>query len=149
MVRKEDFQSELHEALRSGDTLRRDTLRMALTAIKLEEVKKRGPLDEGDIISVLQKEAKVRHEAINDAKKAGRNDLLDDLYGSLKILEAYLPQPLTEEEVTQLAKEAIKETGAETAKEIGQVMKVLIPRIQGRMDGKVVNQIVRSLLLTD
>ena len=149
MVRKEDLQSELHDALRSGDSLRKDTLRLVLSAIKLAEVEKRGPLDESDILSVLQKEAKVRHESISDAKKAEREDLLDDLYASLKIVETYLPQPLTEEDITQLAQEAINETGAKTPKEMGQVMKVLMPRIQGRADGKVVNEIVRSLLSAD
>ena len=149
MVRKEDLQSELHDALRSGDSLRKDTLRLVLSAIKLAEVEKRGPLDESGILSVLQKEAKVRHESISDAKKAEREDLLDDLYASLKILETYLPQPLTEEDLTQLAQEAIKETGAKTPKEMGQVMKVLMPRVQGRADGKVVNEIVRSLMLAD
>jgi len=149
MVRKEDLQSELHEALRSGDSLRKSTLRLALSAIKLVEVEKRGPLDEGGILSVLQKEVKIRHESISDAKKAGREDLLDDLYASLEILKSYLPQPLAEEEVTQLAQEAITETGAKTPKEMGQVMKILMPRVQGRADGKVVNEIVRSLLQAD
>jgi uncharacterized protein YqeY len=149
MVRKEDLQSELQDAIRSGDSLKKDTLRLALSAIKLVEVEKRGPLDEGGILSVLQKEAKVRHESIEEAKIAGREDLLDDLHASLRIIESYLPQPLTEEEVIQLAQEAISETGAESPKEMGQVMKVLMPRIQGRADGKMVSGIVRSLLQAD
>ena len=146
MIRKEDLQSELQDAIRSGDSLKKDTLRLALSAIKLVEVEKRGPLDEGGILSVLQKEAKVRHESIEEAKIAGREDLLDDLHASLRIIESYLPQPLTEEELIQLAQEAISETGAESPKEMGQVMKVLMPRIQGRADGKMVSGIVRSLL---
>jgi uncharacterized protein YqeY len=149
MVRKEDLQSELQDAIRSGDSLKKDTLRLALSAIKLVEVEKRGPLDEGGILSVLQKEAKVRHESIEEAKIAGREDLLDDLHASLRIIESYLPQPLTEEQVIQLAQEAISETGAESPKEMGQVMKVLMPRIQGRADGKMVSGIVRSLLQAD
>ena len=146
MVQKEALQSELHEAIKAGDALRKDTLRLALTAIKLAEVEKLGPLDESGVLAVLQKEAKVRHEAISDAKKAGRDDLLDELYAGLDILEAYLPQPLSEKEVTQLAKEAITETGASDVKGMGQVMKVLMPRVQGRADGKVVSNIVRALL---
>jgi uncharacterized protein YqeY len=149
MVRKEDLQSELQDAIRSGDSLKKDTLRLALSAIKLVEVEKRGPLDEDGILSVLQKEAKVRHESIEEAKIAGREDLLDDLHASLRIIESYLPQPLTEEQVIQLAQEAISETGAESPKEMGQVMKVLMPRIQGRADGKMVSGIVRSLLQAD
>lgn len=149
MVRKETLQSEMQDAIRSGDSLRKDTLRLALSAIKLAEVEKREPLDENGILTVLQKEAKVRHEAISDAKMAEREDLLEELYGGLKIIESYLPQPLTEEEVTQLAQEAINESGATTPKEMGQVMKVLMPRVQGRSDGKVVSNIVRSLLQSD
>jgi uncharacterized protein YqeY len=149
MVRKEDLQSELQDAIRSGDSLKKDTLRLALSVIKLVEVEKRGPLDEDGILSVLQKEAKVRHESIEEAKIAGREDLLDDLHASLRIIESYLPQPLTEEELIQLAQEAISETGAESPKEMGQVMKVLMPRIQGRADGKMVSGIVRSLLQAD
>jgi len=149
MVRKEDLQSELQDAIRSGDSLKKDTLRLALSSIKLVEVEKRGPLDEGGILSVLQKEAKLRHEAIEEAKTAGREDLLDELNASLKIIESYLPHPLNEKEVIQLAQEAISETGAGSPKEMGQVMKVLMPRIQGRADGKMVSGVVRSLLQAD
>ena len=146
MVQKEALQSELQEAIKAGDALRKDTLRLALTAIKLAEVETRGPLDEHAVRAVLQKEAKVRHEAISDAKKAGRDDLLDNLYAGLEILEGYLPQPLSDEEVTQIVKEAITETGVSDLKGMGQVMKVVMPRIQGRADGKVVSNIVRALL---
>jgi uncharacterized protein YqeY len=146
MVLKEDLQNDLQNAIRSGDNLKRDTLRMALTAIKLAEVEKRGPLDEAATISVLQKEAKVQQEAIEDAQKAGREDLIKQFRSILKILETYLPEPLTEEVVMQLAKDAILEVGGETPQDMGKVMGVLMPRIQGRMDGKKVSQIVRNLL---
>jgi uncharacterized protein YqeY len=146
MVLKEDLQNELKSAIRSGDNLRRDTLRMALTAIKLAEVEKRGPLDKDAVLSVLQKEAKVQQEAIEDAEKAGREDLIKNLNAALKIIETYLPEPLTEEEVTQLAQDAITEVGAETPQDMGKVMGSLMPRIKGRMDGKIVSQIVRTLL---
>lgn len=146
MVLKEDLQTELKQTMRSGDHLRRDTIRMVLAAIKLAEVENRGPLDQAAITSVLQKEVKVQHEAIEDAKKAGRQDLIETANARLKILETYLPEPLSEEEVTQLAQNVIEEIGAQTPKEMGQVMKVLMPRVQGRIDGKIVNQIVRSLL---
>lgn len=146
MVLKEDLQNELKDAIRSGDNLKRDTLRMALTAIKLAEVEKRGPLDETAILTVLQKEAKVQQESIEDAQKAGREDLTKHFNGVLEILKTYLPEPLTEEEVRQLAQDVIKEVGGESPQDMGKVMGVLIPRIKGRMDGKIVSQIVRSLL---
>ncbi|OGO18339.1 MAG: hypothetical protein A2Z14_18595 [Chloroflexi bacterium RBG_16_48_8] len=149
MVLKEDLQAELKEAMRSGDHLRRDTIRMALAAIKLTEVEKRVPLDESAVLSVLQKEVKIQLEAIEDAKKAGRQDLIKTLEAGQKILESYLPEPLSEEEVTQLAQDVIKEIHAQTPQEMGKVMKVLMPRVQGRADGKIINQIVRSLLLKE
>lgn len=146
MVLKEDLQTELKQTMRSGDHLRRDTIRMVLAAIKLAEVENRGPLDQAGVTSVLQKEVKVQHEAIEDAKKAGREDLIETANARLKILETYLPEPLSEEEVTQLAQNVIEEIGAQTPQEMGQVMKILMPRVQGRIDGKIVNHIVRSLL---
>jgi uncharacterized protein YqeY len=149
MVLKEDLQNELKQAIRSGDHLRRDTLRMVLAAIKLAEVEKRGSLDQNGILSVLQKEVKVQHEAIEDAKKAGREDLIKNLNARLEILETYLPEPLSEEEVKQLAQDVIREVNAQKPQDMGKVMKVLMPRVQGRIDGKIVNQIVRSLLLEE
>jgi uncharacterized protein YqeY len=146
MVLKEDLQAELKQAIRSGDHLRRDTIRMVLAAIKLTEVENRGALDQAAVTSVLQKEVKVQHEAIEDAKKAGREDLIENINAKLKILETYLPEPLSEGEVTQLAQDVIDEIGAQTPKDMGNVMKILMPRVQGRIDGKMVNQIVRSLL---
>ena len=149
MVLKEDLQNELKHAMKTGDHLRRDTIRMILAAIKLVEVEKRGPLDEAAILSVLQKEVKVQHEAIEDAKKAGREDLIQTIKARLEILESYLPEPLSEEEVTQIAQNVIEEIHAQGPQDLGKVMQVIMPRVQGRIDGKIVNQIVRSLLLKE
>jgi uncharacterized protein YqeY len=149
MVLKEDLQNELKQTMRSGDHLRRDTIRMILTGIKLTEVEKRRPLDPNEIIAVIQKEVKVQHEAIEDAEKAGREDLLLTIRARLEILESYLPAPLSEEEVTKLAQDVVEEINAQTPQDLGKVMKVLMPRVQGRIDGKIVNQIVRSLLLKE
>jgi uncharacterized protein YqeY len=149
MVLKEDLQNELKQAMKSGDHLRRDTIRMILAAIKLVEIEKRGSLDQAEIISVLQKEVKVQHEAIEDAEKAGREDLIQPIKAKLEILESYLPEPLSEEEVTQIAQNVIEEIQAQGPQDLGKVMKVIMPRVQGRIDGKIVNQIVRSLLLKE
>jgi uncharacterized protein YqeY len=149
MVLKEDLQSELKQTIRSGDHLRRDTIRMILTAIKLAEVEKRGSLDETAVTVILQKEVKVQQEAIEDANKAGRDDLIETLEARIKILETYLPEPLSEEEVTEMARSVIEEVNVQTPQDIGKVMKVLMPRVQGRLDGKIVNQIVRSLLMKE
>jgi len=149
MVLKSELQSELHKAMRSGDHLRRETLRLVLSSIKLAEVEKRGPLDESAMLSVLQKEVKIHQEAIEDARKAGRQDMIETLIAGQKIIESYLPEPLSQEEVTKMAEEVIIEVQAQSPQDMGNVMKVLMPRVQGRVDGKIVNQIVRSLLLKE
>jgi uncharacterized protein YqeY len=149
MIRKEDLQSEMKEALRSGDKTRLDTIRLLLSAIKLVEVEKQELLDESALLSVIQKEVKMRHESISDARKAGREDLIHELEKELQILQEYLPEPLNEEDLKGLAQDAILETGAQTPQDMGKVMNALMPRVQGRADGKTVSQIVRTLLLKE
>jgi uncharacterized protein YqeY len=146
MLTKEGLQSDLTDAMRSGDEVRKRTLRMALTSIKLAEVEKIDSLDESELIAVLQKEAKMRHETIEEAKRAEREDLIGPLEEELAVLESYLPKPLTPEELENLARETISEVGATSVQEMGSVMKQLMPKVQGRADGKAVSEAVRGLL---
>ncbi len=136
-------------ALKSGDAQRKMTLRMALASIKNAEVEARGELDEAKILSLLQKEVKFRQETIEGAKQANRPDLITKAETEIGILSEFLPQPLTEEELRVLVKEAIQESGACSIADIGQVMGVLMPKIRGKADGKEANQIVRDLLQSD
>ena len=126
--------------------MRKRTLRLVLSSIKLVEVDKGDSLEEGEVLAILQKEIKSRRESIADAEKAGRQDLISDTEEEISILEGYLPKTLTQDEINSLAEEAIAEVGAESPKEMGKVMKVLMPRVQGRADGSVVSQTVRQLL---
>jgi uncharacterized protein YqeY len=146
MVTKQHLEQELHQAMRSHDELRKRTVRMALSAIKLAEVEARGPLDQAALIGVLRKEIKTRLESISDAETAGRAELVEQARRELELLEAYLPPPLSPAELEQLAREAIAETGAPSTGQFGAVMKALMPRVQGRADGKLVGDVVRSLL---
>lgn len=146
MTSRGQFEADLKDAMRSGDDVRKRTLRMVLSAIKLAEVEKRGELDEAATIAVLQKEVKARHETIQDAERAARPDLAEAAQAELAVLQAYLPQPLSEDELTRLVRQAIEETGATTPAEQGKVMKVLMPRVQGRADGKAVSERVRQQL---
>jgi len=146
MVTKQALEQELHQAMRSGDNLRKRTLRMALSSIKLAEVEARGPLDAAALEAVLRKEIKTRQESISDAETAGRSDLAEQAHAELRLLEGYLPPPLGLADLEQLARQAIAETGAADASQFGAVMKVLMPRVQGRADGKRVAEVVRSLL---
>ena len=146
MVTKEDLEARLHSAMRSGDAVAKRSIRMVLSAWKLAEVERGGPLAETDALSLFQKEAKGRRETIADAERAGRKDLLEAAQAELAFIEAFLPQPLTAQELQGLAQEAIQEAGASRPEQMGMVMKVLLPRVQGRAGGKEASQVVRNLL---
>jgi len=146
MLTKEALEADLQSAMRASDDVRKRTLRMVLTAIKLAEVDRRGPLDEPALLAVLQKEDKSRRETIEEAKQANRNDLVDSTQAEIDVLQNYLPQPLTPDELETLARQVIDEVEASGPGFVGKVMKVLMPRVQGRADGKVVNVLVRNLL---
>lgn len=149
MTLKTQLRNAVTLALKSGDAQRKMTLRMALASIKNAEVEARGELDEAKILSLLQKEVKFRQETIEGAKQANRPDLITKAETEIGILSEFLPQPLTEEELRVLVKEAIQESGAGSIADIGQVMGVLMPKIRGKADGKDANQIVRDLLQSD
>ena len=146
MLTKEKLEEDLKNAIRSSDDVRKRTLRMVLTAIKITEVERREPLDEPALLSVMQKEVKTRREAIEEAKRANREDLVVAAEDELAFLNSYLPQPLTPQELQNLASQAIEEVGASGAETMGKVMKVLMPRVQGRADGKAVSALVQELL---
>ncbi|MCJ7511861.1 MAG: GatB/YqeY domain-containing protein [Anaerolineales bacterium] len=146
MPSRNELESDLKAAMRSGDDVRKRTLRMVLSAVKLAEVDKRGELDEAAMMAVLQKEVKVRNEAIQDSERANRPDLVEAARAELAVLQSYLPKPLSDEELTRLVRQAIEETGATTPAEIGKVMKSLQPHVQGKADGKAVSDRVRQLL---
>ena len=143
---KEKLENDMKDAMRNKDEERKRTLRMALSEIKLAEIDKGEALDEAGVIAIIQKEVKSRREAIADAERASRPDLVADANTEMAILETYLPQQLTPEELDALAQEAVDETGATSMREMGQVMKVLMPRLEGRATGQEASQAVRKLL---
>lgn len=146
MTTKRQFEEALKEAMRSKDDVRKRTIRMVLSAIKLSEIEKGEDLEESEMMAVLQKEVKSRRESVTDAQRAGRSDLIDAAEAEIKVLEEYLPEPLTTDQLESIAKEAIDEVGATSMREMGRVMKVLMPRIQGQATGEQASQIVRKLL---
>jgi hypothetical protein len=143
---KEKLENDMKDAMRNKDEARKRTLRMALSEIKLAEIDKGEALDEAGVIAIIQKEVNSRREAIADAERASRPDLVADANTEIAILETYLPQQLTSEELDALAQEAVDETGATSMREMGQVMKVLMPRLEGRATGQEASQAVRKLL---
>lgn len=143
---KSTLQSDLQDAIRTGEETRKSTLRMALSAMKLAEVEKGAQMDEAAYLAVIQKEIKSRRETIADAEKANRPEMIVQSEEEIKILQAYLPASLSQEELEILARSAVVEAGATSIREMGQVMKILMPRLQGRATGDQASQVVRKLL---
>jgi len=138
----EDFK----KALRSGDKLRVSVIRLLTALIKNREVEKRGPLTEAEILQAIVASCKQRQEAIEQYGRGGRQDLADKESAELKILQSYLPMPLTSQELQAIVLETIREVQATSLKEMGKVMGVLMPKVTGRADGKMVNTLVREAL---
>lgn len=143
---RERMQADLKAAMRAQDRRTVSVIRMALNAIKQEEIDRRVTLSAEEAAAILQREAKKRHESITEAEQAGRSDVAETEKAELAILDAYLPQQLSREQIVALARQAIAETGADSPKAMGAVMKVLMPRVRGQADGRLVNEVVRELL---
>jgi uncharacterized protein YqeY len=146
MTSKQQLQEDLKDAMRAQDEVRKRTLRLALTSIKLKEVEVGGELTDADVAVVLQKEAKQRRETLDELDRVDRPELAAAQQAELEILGAYLPQQLTREELEGLARQAIAEANAESPSDMGQVMRILMPQVKGRADGKLVSQVVREQL---
>lgn len=143
---KTQLNESMKDAMKTGDELRKRTVRMALAAIKQVEVDKRATLDDAAILAILQKEIKNRREALEEAQKAGRAELAADAQLEIDVLTAFLPKGLTPEELAALVDAAIAETGASGPADMGKVMKVLLPRVAGRAPGDQVSVAVRARL---
>ncbi|MBN1202603.1 MAG: GatB/YqeY domain-containing protein [Anaerolineae bacterium] len=143
---KEKIAQDLKIAMKSGDIQRRQVLRGLMAAFKQVEIDKRIELSESDALGVLVAEAKVRREAIEERENAGRTDLAEEAQFELDVIEGYLPKQLSRDEIEELVREAIQEVGATTPRDTGSVMRVLMPKVKGKADGKQVNAIVQEML---
>jgi len=137
---------DLKAAMKSSDSLKTSVLRMVKAAIKNKQVEKREELSDEEIISVISTLTKQRRESIDLFSKGGREDLAEKERQELAMLQLYLPGQLSPEDLDRIIMEAINESSAEGVKDIGKVMRLIMPRVQGAADGKVVNQRVRELL---
>jgi uncharacterized protein len=146
MSLKEQLTSDLAVAMRAGDTKRRDVIRMMLAAVKQIEVDTRTTLDDAGVQDVLRKQLKQHQESITDYQKAGRQEAVDEETAEIAIIETYLPQQMTREEIETTAKNVIEELGVNDPKDMGLVMSRLMPELKGRADGRLVSDVVRSLL---
>jgi hypothetical protein len=146
MELKQKLENDLHQAMKTGDNLTKQTVRMALSNIKLAEIQKGSPLEDVEIIGLLQKEIKMRSETILDAEKINRQDIITDAKSEIKVIENYLPQQLDQEELNTLVKQAISEVNAQTMSDMGKVMKIVLPKVQGRASNDIVSKTVRESL---
>jgi uncharacterized protein YqeY len=146
MSLKEQLHNSLKDAMRAKDDLRKRTLRMAISAIRLAEIDRGNELDDNAVMAILQKEVKSRQESIDEARQAGRPELAEAAQDEIDVLKVFLPEQLSPEEVEELARQVIEEVGATSMREMGQVMKALVPRLEGRATGQQANQAVRKLL---
>jgi hypothetical protein len=143
---RERLHDDTIAAMRSGDVLRRDVLRMVQNAIYNVEKGKRITLSEDDLLAVLTRETKTRRESVEAFRKGGREDLATKEEAEIAILAEYLPEALTEDQLRALVEQGVAETGASSARDLGKVMGWLSPRIRGRGDGKVVAGLVAQAL---
>ncbi len=141
-----EMQAALKKAMIAKESLRRDVLRLTMSAFKQVEVDERKELTAEDAMNILQREVKKRRESIDEARKAGRQDIVDQEELELTYLIVFLPTQLTRDEIVALVREVITESGATSAKEMGKVMGLLSPKVKGKADGKLVNEIVREQL---
>jgi uncharacterized protein YqeY len=137
---------DLKRAIKSSDKLKTSVVRMVKAAIKNRQVEKQRELSEEEIISVILTLSKQRRESIELFSKGGREDLADKEKQEISILQTYLPSQLTQEELDRLIIESIQESSAVGVKDIGKVMRLLMPKVKGTADGKMVNQRVKELL---
>ena len=146
MTLKEKLQEEMKVALKNKSQPKLSVIRLVKAAITNLEIDRGHELDDSEVIEVLAKEAKQRKDAIIEYEKAGRNDIVESLKMELQILQEYLPAQLSEEELKAIVQEIIDSVGATSKKDMGKVMAALMPKVKGRADGKVVNQLVNSFL---
>jgi uncharacterized protein YqeY len=142
----DDLNAVLREALKSRDILKVSVTRMIKASLKYKEIEKMSSLTDDEILSVLSTLAKQRRESIEQFSAAGRTDLADREAEELKIIQSYLPKQLSPAELDDIIRSAISESGASTLNDLGKVMKVLMPKIKGVADGKMVNLRVKELL---
>jgi len=146
MELKVEIQQAVKSAMKGGDTLTLSTLRFLLSAIHNEEIKLRRELTTEEIQKTIATLAKQRNESIASFRKGGREELARKEEAELAILQKYLPQALTEEQLRSLIQESIGEVGARGVADLGKVMKQVMPKVSGRSDGKRVNELAKELL---
>jgi len=137
---------DMKQAMKDQNKFRLSVLRMIRSSVKNAEIERRRPLDDQEVLEILNRELKQRRESLQEVEKAGRQDLADSLTAEIEIISEYMPKPLSEQELEDIVKATIQEVGASSKSDMGKVMGALMPKVKGRADGKLVNQLVQKLL---
>jgi uncharacterized protein len=146
MSLEERLVQEMKEAMKSSDKLRLSTIRMIRSTVKNKEIELRKPLDDGEIQKAIQGMVRKGEESVEQFRLGGRMDLVEKESREIEILKSFLPQALTREEILKIIDETIEETQSTSLKDIGKLMKSVMPKLQGKADGKLVNQLVKERL---
>jgi len=146
MSLEERLVEEMKQAMKSSDKLRLSTIRMIRSGLKNKEIELRKKLEDEDIIKVIQVMVRKGEESVEQFQAGGRIDLVEKETREIEILKSFLPQPLSQEEILKIIDQSIQETQASSPKDIGKVMKSVIPKIGGKADGKLINQLVKERL---
>ena len=141
------IETALREAIRSKDDDRKNVLRMILSSIKLAEVENAKDLDENSLLAIMHKEVKMRQETIEEARKTGRSDIIEQQDKEIIIIKQFLPKPLSDSELKDIIEGIITKTGVRSIKEMGKVMKEAVTEISGRATNSQISQMVRDILL--
>jgi uncharacterized protein YqeY len=143
---REKIDADTKDAMKSGAKDKVSTLRMLNAALKNKQIDKRRPLTEDEVVEIVRSLIKQRKDSIEQFAKGGRQDLVDKETAEVPVLEVYLPQQLSRDELEVLVRDAVAQTGAVSAKDMGKVMKTLIPMVGGRADGKMISELVKHAL---
>ncbi len=146
MTIKEKLQIDLKDAMVAKDTIRKNVVQLIKAGVLQVEKDKRITLDDEGVLDVIAKQLKQRRDSLPDYEKSGREDLIAQLKREMELLMEYLPEQLSHDELVEIVKEAISETGATTIKDMGKIMAAVMPKTKGRADGKEINLIARELL---
>lgn len=146
MSLRDRLEGGLREAMKSGDRVAVSTLRLSLSELKNAQIEKRRPLDDGEVVQVLRSGVKKRNEAAELFRKGSREDLARKEEAEILVLERFLPAALSPEELERLVEEAVAETGAASPRDLGAVMKTVLPKVAGRADGAAVSRVVKRRL---
>lgn len=138
---------DMKQFMRSGDKFSLSVVRMLRAAIKNVEIDTRRPVEDEGVLDILNREVKQRRDALQEFEKAGRDDLADQARAEIALIQQYLPQQLSDEELQQIVRATVAEVGAVSRSDMGKVMSALMPKVKGRSDGKKVNEAVRQLLV--